>query len=132
LSWNNEPEPSDFGTDEFIRFCRRVGAEPSITVNVEGSGATVDEAAAWVEYCNGSRETKHGALRAANGHPEPYNVRLWEIGNEIWANWMRGHSDARTYARNFNRYAAAMRAIDPAIQLIAVGDNDTNWNATVL
>ena len=49
LSWNNELEPGDFGTDEFIRFARAVGAEPSLTVNVEGRGATVEEAAAWVE-----------------------------------------------------------------------------------
>src|SRR5262249_299655 len=72
LSWKNEPEPSDFGTDEFIRFCRNVGAEPSITVNVEGRGATVEEAAAWVEYCNGPSTSKYGAMRARNGHAEPY------------------------------------------------------------
>ena len=53
-AWRNELEPSDFGTDEFIQFARRMGAEPSLTVNVEGRGATADEAAAWVEYCNGS------------------------------------------------------------------------------
>jgi alpha-L-arabinofuranosidase len=132
LSWKNEAEPSDFGTDEFIQFCRNVGAEPSITVNVEGRGATVEEAAAWVEYCNGSVTSKYGSMRAANGHPEPYGVKYWEVGNEIWGNWVRGHSDAETYARNFNRYSAAMRAIDPGIKMIAVGDNDLNWNRAVL
>ena len=94
LSWKNEPEPGDIGTDEFIAFCRRVGAEPSITVNVEGRGATVEEAAAWVEYCNGPATSKYGAMRAANGHAEPYGVKYWEIGNEIWGDWVRGHSDA--------------------------------------
>jgi alpha-L-arabinofuranosidase len=132
LSWNNEPEPSDFGTDEYIHFCRRLGAEPTITVNVEGLGATAQEAAAWIEYCNGSRKTTHGALRADNGHPNPHGVRFWEVGNEIWGNWVRGHSDAATYASNLVRYAAAMRAVDTNIQIIAVGDNDTNWNNTVL
>jgi alpha-N-arabinofuranosidase len=132
LSWKNEPEPSDFGTDEFIAFARAVGAEPSITVNVEGRGATSEEAAAWVEYCNGARTTKYGAMRAANGHPAPYGVKLWEVGNEIWGDWVRGHSDAATYARNFNAYARAMRAVDPSIKLIAVGDNDMRWNRTVL
>lgn len=132
LSWRNETEPSDFGTDEFVGFARAVGAEPSITVNVEGGGATVEEAAAWVEYCNGSAASKYGALRAANGHASPYNIKLWEIGNEIWGDWVRGHSDAETYARNFNRYADAMRAVDPNIKLIAVGDNDMQWNRTVL
>lgn len=132
LSWKNEPEPSDFGTDEFILFSRAVGAEPSITVNVEGRGATVEEAAAWVEYCNGSATSKYGAMRAANGHPTPFGVKFWEVGNEIWGDWVRGHSDADTYARNYNRYSKAMRAVDPSIKLIAVGDNNMNWNRTVL
>jgi len=132
LSWNNEIEPSDFGTDEFIAFARAAGAKPTLTVNVEGRGATVEEAAAWVEYCNGPATSKFGALRAQNGHPEPYGVKYWEIGNEIWGDWVRGHSDAATYARNLARYAAAMRAIDPSIQVIAVGDNDMAWNRTVL
>ena len=132
LSWKNEPEPSDFGTDEFVAFARAAGAEPSITVNVEGRGATVEEAAAWVEYCNGPATTKFGAMRAANGHPAPFGVKFWEVGNEIWGDWVRGHSDADTYARNYNRYAKAMRAIDPSIKLIAVGDKDMKWNRTVL
>ncbi len=132
LSWKNEPEPGDIGTDEFIAFCRRVGAEPSITVNVEGGGATAEEAAAWVEYCNGPATSRYGALRAANGHPEPYHVRYWELGNEIWGDWVRGHSDAETYARNYIRYHQAMRAVDSRIELIAVGDNDMSWNRTVL
>jgi len=132
LSWKNEPEPSDFGTDEFVMFARALGSEPSITVNVEGRGATVAEAAAWVEYCNGPGTSKYGAMRAANGHPAPFGVKFWEVGNEIWGDWVRGHSDAETYARNYNRYAQAMRAVDPSIKLIAVGDNDMNWNRTVL
>jgi alpha-L-arabinofuranosidase len=132
LSWKNEPEPGDFGTDEFIRFARNVGAEPSITVNVEGRGATAAEAAAWVEYCNGPATSRYGAMRASSGHPEPYRVKYWEIGNEIWGDWVRGHSDAATYAHNLTRYGAAMRAVDPAIQVIAVGDNDMAWNRTVL
>ncbi len=70
-------------------------------------------------------------LRARNGHPEPYGVKYWEIGNEIWGDWVRGHSDAATYARNLGRYIAAMRAVDPSIKVIAVGDNDMAWNRTV-
>ncbi|HET7287691.1 MAG TPA: alpha-L-arabinofuranosidase C-terminal domain-containing protein, partial [Pyrinomonadaceae bacterium] len=132
LSWKNEPEPSDFGTDEFVAFARAAGTEPSITVNVEGRDATVEEAAAWVEYCNGPATSKYGAMRAANGHAAPFGVKFWEVGNEIWGDWVRGHSDAETYARNYNRYAKAMRAVDPSIKLIAVGDNNMNWNRTVL
>jgi alpha-N-arabinofuranosidase len=71
-------------------------------------------------------------MRAANGHAAPFGVKLWEVGNEIWGDWVRGHSDAETYARNYNRYANAMRAVDPSIKLIAVGDNDMKWNRTVL
>ena len=131
-SWRNELEPSDFGTDEFIQFARRVGAEPSITVNAEGRGATADEAATWVEYCNGSTASKYGAIRAANGNSQPFHVTFWEIGNEIWGDWVRGHSDAATYANNLNRYVEKMKSIDPSIKIIASGDNDLDWNRTVL
>jgi len=132
ISWANELEPSDFGTDEFVQFARRVGAEPSITVNVEGRGATDDEAAAWVEYCNGSPQSKYGAMRSANGNAQPFHVKFWEIGNEIWGDWVRGHSDATTYANNLNRYVEKMKAVDPSIKIIASGDNDLEWNRTVL
>ena len=132
LSWGNELEPSDFGTDEFVRLCRSVGAEPSLTVNVEGRGATAAEAAAWVEYANGPASSRYGAMRAANGNPDPFKVKYWEVGNEIWGDWVRGHSDASTYAENFERYAAAMFGVDTSIKLIAVGDNNMEWNRTVL
>jgi len=132
LSWGNELEPSDFGTDEFVQLCGNVGAEPSITVNVEGRGATAQEAAAWLEYANGAPETKYGAMRAANGHRQPFHVKYWEVGNEIWGAWVRGHSDAETYAHNYVRYAQAMKAVDPSIKLIAVGDNNLDWDRTVL
>ncbi len=131
-AWRNELEPSDFGTDEFIQFARRMGAEPSLTVNVEGRGATADEAAAWVQYCNGSPHSKYGAMRAANGSAEPFHVKYWEIGNEIWGDWVRGHSDATTYASNLNRYVQKMKAVDPSIRIIATGDNNLEWDRTVL
>lgn len=131
-AWRNELEPSDFGTAEYIQFARRVGAEPSLTVNVEGRGATADEAAAWVEYCNGSSQTKYGAIRSKDGIPNPFHVQYWEIGNEIWGDWVRGHSDATTYATNLNRYVEKMKAVDPSIRIIATGDNNLEWNHTVL
>ena len=55
---------------------------------------------------------------------EPFHVLYWEIGNEIWGDWVRGHSDASTYANNLNRYVQKMKAIDPSIKIIATGDND--------
>jgi alpha-N-arabinofuranosidase len=132
LAWKNEIESGDFGTDEFVSFCGHIGAEPSITVNVEGGGASAEEAAAWVEYCNGPVTSKYGAMRAANGHPAPYGVKYWELGNEIWGDWVRGHSDAPAYARNLIRYVTAMRGVDPQIKVIAVGDNNPDWDRTVL
>ncbi|HLV87816.1 MAG TPA: alpha-L-arabinofuranosidase C-terminal domain-containing protein [Candidatus Sulfotelmatobacter sp.] len=131
-SWGNELEPSDVGTDEFVQFARSVGAEPSLTVNVEGRGATAEEAAGWVEYCNAGPQTKFGALRSSNGHPQPFGVHYWEIGNEIWGDWVRGHSDALTYANNLNRYVEKMKQVDPSIKIIASGDNDLDWDRTVL
>jgi len=109
-----------------------VGAEPSITVNVEGRGATADEAAAWVQYCNGDPQSEYGRTRSANGSPKPFQVKYWEIGNEIWGDWVRGHSDAITYANNLNRYVEKMKAMDPSIKIIASGDNDLDWDRTVL
>ena len=78
-AWGQQ-ENNLFGTDEYIAFCRAVGCEPMICLNA-GNG-TVTEAAQWLEYCNGGVDTPMGKLRAANGHPQPYNVKHWEIGNE--------------------------------------------------
>jgi alpha-N-arabinofuranosidase len=131
LSWANELESGDFGTDEFVQLCRDLGAEPSLTVNVAG-GATAEEAAEWLQYANGAASSQYGSMRAANGHPGSYHVKYWEVGNEIWGDWVRGHSDAATYAGNLERYARALRGLDSSIQLIGVGDNDMDWNRTVL
>lgn len=154
MSWDNDPEPADFGTIEFLEFCRRLGAEPNIVVNLEGRGATVvetaalraegkdirlharpataEEAANWVEYVNGPPDSIYGSLRGRDGYREPFGVRYWEIGNEIWGGWVRGHSDAATYASNARRYIRAMKAVDPSVRIIAVGDEDMDWNRTVL
>ena len=135
-SWSNAPEPDDLGTDEYLALCGRLHIEPSITVNVDGAGATPEEAAAWVEYVNGPATSKFGAMRAANGHPAPYGVRQWELGNEIFGNWVRGHVTAEQYAQAAVRYARAMRAVDPSLRLIAVGEGiypgSDAWNTAVL
>ena len=135
-AWSNAPEPDDLGTDEYLALCQRLHIEPSITVNGDGNGATAEDAAAWVEYVNGPATSKYGAMRAANGHPAPYAVRQWELGNEIFGGWVRGHVSAEDYAHAVVRYAAAMRAIDPSIRLIAVGEGilpkQDAWNSAVL
>ncbi|HYN90180.1 MAG TPA: hypothetical protein VER55_16715, partial [Ardenticatenaceae bacterium] len=111
-----------FGTDEFIRFCRKIGAQPHITVN-SGTG-TSEEAAAWVEYCNGDESTPMGRLRARNGHPRPYDVSLWEVGNEVFGTWQGGYHGSDENARRFAEFAPAMRGASPIpIELIACGNN---------
>lgn len=113
-----KPEPNLVGTDEFLRFCELVDAEPSITVN--NRTGTPEEAAEWVEYCNGAADTAGGRERAANGRATPYNVKLWAIGSQSWE---LGADDALRRHRGFS---AAMRAVDPTIQIVAVGGNPTN------
>ncbi|MYA93655.1 MAG: hypothetical protein F4Y30_09600 [Chloroflexi bacterium] len=126
-------EPNDVGTDEFIALCRLIDAEPVLTANLGDGDA--DEAAAWVEYCNGGVDTHFGGLRAANGHPSAHDVRLWFVGNEQFGNWQVGHCDAQTYARRYLDFARAMRAVDPNLTLIGVGapgDLYGGWNEEVL
>ncbi|MBI4552700.1 MAG: hypothetical protein HY710_10595 [Candidatus Latescibacteria bacterium] len=126
-------EPNHVGTDEFMAFCRAVGCEPLICVNA-GDG-TPDEAAHWVEYCNGSVETPYGALRAKNGHPEPYGVVYWELGNELWGDWQVGYCSPETYARRYVRFYETMRTVDPSIKFIANGGGtgeERDWNAPLL
>ena len=113
-------EFNTFGTDEFMAYCEAVGCEPMICINV-GDG-TPQEAADWVEYCNGSVDTPMGKLRAKNGHPEPYGVRLWEIGNEIYGRWQISWTTSGGYVDRYNRYVDALRAVDPTIEVLACGD----------
>jgi len=129
LAWE-AVEPNQFGTHEFIEFCRLVGAEPYICANT-GSG-TAEEAAHWVEYCNRVGVTHYASLRAANGQPEPFGVKYWGIGNEVYGSWQIGHVDAATYARQAVEFSKLMRRVDPSIKLVAVGCEDDEWNHEVL
>ena len=112
-------ELNTFGTDEFIAFCRAVGCEPMICVN--GGTGTPEEAAQWIEYCNGPATSPQGSRRAANGHHEPYHVRHWEAGNELWGRWQAHWTTSRGYPDRFLAFAQAMRKADPAIVLHACG-----------
>ncbi len=113
-------EPNDFGLDEFIAFCRQVGAEPYITVNT-GLG-DVAGAADEVQYANGAADTPMGRLRAKNGHAEPYGVKWWAVGNEMYGKWQLGYMPLEKYVVKHNQVAEAMRRVDPKVKLIAVGD----------
>ncbi len=114
-------EHNDFGTDEFIAFCRLIGAEPLIAANT-GFGDSYS-AAQWVEYTNGdASSTIGGGWRAANGSQEPYGVKYWCVGNEMWGNWQLGHMQLHHYVLKHNEFADAMRSADPGLVLIASGD----------
>jgi len=126
-------EPNDVGIDEFMESCRLLGAEPFLAVNA-GDG-TPQEAARLVEYCNGPATSAYGAKRAANGHPEPYRVKLWSIGNEMFGDWQGGHVDEETHARRVVAFSKAMRGVDPNIKLVACGGRSwfyPRWNQALL
>lgn len=113
-------QPNDVGTDEFMRFCRLVDVEPYITVNAGFGDA--QSAKAYVEYCNGGTDTPMGRLRAQNGHREPYRVKFWGIGNEMWGySYQFGAMKLDQYIAKHNDFAEAMRSADPTIKLIASG-----------
>lgn len=134
LAWNTV-ESNRFGTDEFIEFCRAVGTEPYICVNM-GNG-TMDEARHWVEYCNGVEDTYYANLRRKNGHDEPYRVKYWALGNEVSGHWKIGHKPAEEYAALAYEYAKVMKLVDQNIELAACGSfeqnaSDMKWNQVVV
>jgi alpha-N-arabinofuranosidase len=131
-AWGQQ-ENNFFGTDEFIAFCRAVGCEPMICINA--GGGTPAEAAQWIEYCNGDTQTPMGKLRAANGNPTPYNVKHWEIGNELWGNWQYHWTTAEGYVDRYRQFVKPMLAADPSIKLYACGAPamwGKRWNDTLI
>lgn len=137
-AWQSE-ESNQVGTDEFLNFCELIKSEPCLVVN-DGSGSP-EEAARWVAYCNSPVDTEQGARRAKNGHPQPYNVKFWGLGNEVWGPWQIGTVSAEEYVKRASLFIKAMREVDPEIKLVAVGNNPltnapdepaTVWNQTVL
>ena len=130
LAWYAE-ESNRFGTGEFIQYCRALGTEPYICVNM-GSG-TMDEAQAWVEYCNGTGNTSWANLRRKHGHPDPYRVRCWGLGNEMYGGWQIGSLSAEDYVKKARTFALVMKRTDPTIELIGCGHNGvSDWDVTVV
>jgi alpha-N-arabinofuranosidase len=117
--WGNRIESNDVGLHELLGLCRLVGAEPNVVID-SGFGSA-REAAEEVEYCNGSTDTRMGQLRAANGHPEPFRVRLWSSGNEMYGPWQYGHMSLDQYWVKHNDIVVAMKAVDPTIKVTASG-----------
>ncbi len=109
----------EIGTDEFIALCREIGAEPFLTINPAWESPELS--AAWVEYCNGAPDTRWGSLRAERGHPQPYGVKYWSLGNELGYGHMEGPNTPAEYTRRLRPYVDAMRLVDPAIALVSSG-----------
>jgi len=112
-------EHNDFGIDEFMTFCKVLGTEPLVVVN-SGLG-DAELARQEVQYANGSVNTPMGRLRARNGHAEPYKVKWWGIGNEMYGSWQLGHMPVEKYVKKHNEFAKVMRKEDPNVKLIGVG-----------
>jgi alpha-N-arabinofuranosidase len=112
-------QPNDVGTDEFMTLCRLLDVEPYVTVNAGFGDAW--SAAQLVEYANGDTTTPMGRVRGANGHPEPYKVKFWGVGNEPWGEWQLGFMPVDQFVLKHNLFAKAMRRVDPTIKLIAAG-----------
>ncbi len=112
-------QPNDVGVDELLQMCELIGCEPYWCVNT-GSGEP-RSGAELVEYVNGSASSFWGAQRAANGHAQSYNVKYWNIGNEMYGHWQFGHMSRDQYTTKHNMFADAMREADPSIYIIAPG-----------
>ena len=125
LEWQVE-DSNRFGTDEFIKFCKKINAEPYICVNAGNS--TAEEAAHWVEYCNLKGNSYYAKLREKNGNPESYKVRYWGIGNELYGRGQIGRKDIGQYIDCVKEYSRLMKKVDPMIKLIVVGFEKTEWN----
>jgi alpha-N-arabinofuranosidase len=121
-AWNSL-ETNQFGTNEFIDWCRQVGTEPLLGFNL-GTG-TPEQSVAYVEYCNVDKGTKWSDLRRAHGYEAPHDVRYWCLGNEMDGPWQMGTMTAREYGRKARDAARQIRVLDPTTKLIACGSSNT-------
>jgi alpha-L-arabinofuranosidase len=121
-AWNSL-ETNQFGTNEFIQWCKLVNTEPLLAFNL-GTG-TPEMAVAYVEYCNVDKGTKWSDLRRSHGHEQAHNVRSWCLGNEMDGPWQMGHMPAREYGRKARDTARQIRVLDRSLELIACGSSNT-------
>jgi len=127
-AWNVY-DPNTFGTDEFVAWCRLVGCEPYICTNA-GTG-TPEEMSDWVEYCNLTRG-KFAKMRAANGHPEPFNVKYWSVGNENYGGWEIGAKTVQEWGPLVCESSKLMRAVDRKLKLLAAATSNEGWTGPLL
>ncbi len=135
LAWQSI-ETNQFGTNEFVDFCRELKIEPMLAVNL-GTGTTAD-AARYVEYCNAPPGTELADLRGKHGYPRPHAVKYWCLGNEMDGPWQIGQLTAEDYAKKAREAAKIMRLTDPSIQTIVCGSSGPwmktfpQWDRTAL
>ena len=136
LAWGGIDE-NHVGTDEWMKLNKAMGSENIICVNL--GLANIMDAVYWVEYCNYKGGTYYSDLRAKNGHKEPYNVKIWDLGNEVdGMPWELGHKNAEDYIEIAREAAKAMKAVDNTIKLVACGSSWYSpgswdeWNRKVL
>jgi alpha-N-arabinofuranosidase len=137
LAWGGV-DNNHVGTDEWIVLNKAIGSENVICVNL-GLG-TIEDAHYWVEYCNYKKGTTYSDLRAGNGHTEPYNVKIWDLGNEVDGSpWELGYKNAEDYVKIAREAAKAMRSVDHSIKFVASGSSYyestgqwVEWNRKVL
>ena len=128
-AWRVE-DPNRFGTAEFVDWCRAAGAEPYICTNA-GTG-TPEEMADWVEFCNLPDAGRWARLRAEYGHPEPFAVRWWSIGNENYGDWEIGAKSADEWGRYVVEAAKMMRRVDEELKIVVAGTPDLDWTLSLL
>lgn len=129
-------ESNQFGTDEFMQWCKELGTEAMMAVNL-GTGGTT-EAAQLLEYCNMREGTYWSDLRRQHGHAEPYGISLWCLGNEMDGIWQAGHVPAEVYAQRAGQAGLLMKGLDRGIELVVCGSSHNKmrsymeWDRTVL
>lgn len=125
-------EDNHFGTAEFVSYCHKIGAEPFLVVNM--ATGTPEEAANWVEYCNGTGDTYYANLRRKDGYKEPFKVKFWGIGNEEYAETDAGrHQEVNQYIKDTWQFVKLMKLQDNRLKLVLVGNSeDQVWSSKVL
>ena len=127
-AWGVE-DPNTFGTVEFVKWCRLIGAEPFICTNA-GTG-TPEEMSDWVEYCN-ANTGKFARLRKSHGYSEPLGVKYWSVGNENYGGWEIGAKTVAEWGPLVRESAKMMRAVDNSIRLLAAATAGENWTLPLL
>ena len=124
---NHKYESNRFGTNEFVQFCKLIGAEPYLAANVRSLNAK--DFYRWVEYCNSpAGSTTLADQRAAAGFSEPFHVRYWGVGNESWG--CGGNFTPQEYAVEFRRFVTWVPGFGENLSFIASGASDDQWSWT--